>query len=76
MKRLLAIIAIFEAFSLSFFMLNLWYFAFINGESVSIQINAFGEMWGEYLLWLILTPVLVLGLHYTLEEFRSHEKDY
>lgn len=71
MKRLLMIIAIFEAFSLSFLVLNLWFLAFLNGDSVSIQINAFGEMWPEYLLWLVLTPILVLGLHYTVEEVRQ-----
>jgi len=65
------LIAIFEAFGLSLFMFNLWYLAFLNGSSVTIQINSYGEMWVEYVLWLILTPILVLGLHYTIEEVQS-----
>lgn len=68
MRRLIAVLAIFEAFALSLCMMNLWYLAFLNGGTVTISINSYGEMWPEYLLWLVVTPILVLGLHYAVEE--------
>ena len=73
MKQLIALIAIFEAFALSLFMMNVWYLALLNGESITLQINSYGEMWLEYILWMILTPILVLGLHYAVEEVRAVE---
>lgn len=69
MKRLIAIVAVFEAFGLAFLALNLWFFASVQGGSVTVAVDAFGERWAEYVLWLVLTPVLVLGLHYTLDAF-------
>jgi len=71
MRQLLSLIAVFEAFALSLFMLNVWYLAFINGQSITLYIGRFEEVWVEYVLWLVLTPVLVLGLHYTIEEIRA-----
>ena len=68
MKRLLAVVAMFEAFSLSVLMLNGWFVASLHGGTVTVSVDAFGEMWVEYVLWLVLTPVLVLGFHYALEE--------
>ena len=54
-------------------MINIWYLARLNGQSITLRINAYGEMWVEYVLWLVLTPVLVLGLHYTVEQIQSPE---
>lgn len=71
MKQLLALIAVFEAFALSLFLLNIWYIAFLNGQSITLHVDTFGEAWIEYLLWLVITPILVLGLHYTIEEIRT-----
>lgn len=73
MKRLVAVAALFEAFSLSILFINGWFVAMLNGGSVTVSIDAFGEMWFEYVLWLVLTPVLLLGFHYLLEEL-SGEK--
>jgi len=67
MKRLLAVVAVFEAFALATFALNLWFLASLQGGTLTISVDAFGERWAEYVLWLVLTPILVLGLHYTLE---------
>jgi len=72
-KRLISLIAVFEAFALSVFMINIWYLALLNGQSITLRIDAYGEMWVEYVLWLVLTPVLVLGLHYTVEQIQSPE---
>ena len=65
-RRLLALIALFEMAALSVVLANLWFLALRNGGRVTIHVDLFGEMWAEYLLWLVLTPVLVLGLHYAL----------
>lgn len=67
MKRLLAVISVFEAFSLALLALNIWFFVSLQGGSVTLSVDAFDERWAEYVLWLVLTPILVLGLHYTLE---------
>jgi uncharacterized membrane protein len=71
MKRLVAVIAVFEAFSLALILINIWFLAALNGGSIMLTVTAYGERWAEYLLWLVLTPVLVLGFHYTLEQVRA-----
>jgi uncharacterized membrane protein len=68
MKRLVTVIAVFEAFSLAVVLINVWFVAMLNGGSMRIAIDAYGEMWLEYVLWLVLTPVLVVGFYYALEE--------
>lgn len=67
MKRLLAVISVFEAFSLAFLLLNIWFYISLQGGSVTVSVEMFDERWAEYVLWLVVTPILVLGLHYTLE---------
>jgi uncharacterized membrane protein len=68
MKRLVTVIAVFEAFSLAIIFINVWFVAMLNGGTMRIAIDAYGEMWLEYVLWLVLTPVLVVGFYYALEE--------
>lgn len=68
MKRLVTVIAVFEAFSLAIIFINVWFVAMLNGGTMRIAIDAYGEMWFEYVLWLVLTPVLVVGFYYALEE--------
>lgn len=65
-RRLVALLALFEMAALSVVLANLWFLAFRNGGRVTLHIDLFGEMWIEYVLWLLLTPVLVLGFHYAL----------
>lgn len=65
-RRLVALLALFEMATLSIVTANVWFFAFRNGGRVTVHVDLFGEMWVEYVLWLVLTPVLVLGLHYAL----------
>lgn len=71
MKRLVTVIAVFEAFSLAVVFINVWFVAMLNGGTMRIAIDAYGEMWLEYVLWLVLTPVLVVGFYYTLEELST-----
>jgi len=71
MKRLITVIAVFEAFSLSIVLMNVWFVAMLNGGTMRLSIDAYGEMWAEYVLWLVLTPVLLLGLYYVLEELST-----
>ncbi len=74
MKRLVTVIAVFEAFSLAVVFLNVWFVAMLNGGSVWLAVDAYGEMWLEYVLWLVLTPILVVGFYYTLEELSTGQK--
>jgi hypothetical protein len=46
----------------------LWFGARAHGGSLTIMIDEFGEAEIEYLLWVVLTPFLTLGLYYFVEE--------
>lgn len=59
-------LALFEMAALSVILVNLWFMALRNGGRVTLHVDLFGEMRVEYVLWLVLTPVLTLGLHYAL----------
>ncbi len=56
--------ALFEAFAPAFVLIAIWFVAFLNGGTITLRINAYGKVWAEYVLWRVLTPVLVLGGHY------------
>ncbi|MFC7133611.1 MULTISPECIES: hypothetical protein [Salinibaculum] len=68
MRELIKRLALFEAFSLALLSINIWFLAYANGGTLRLAINTYDEMWLEYALWLILTPILVLGAHYILED--------
>jgi hypothetical protein len=41
---------------------QVWVLAFINGDSVVVYINLFGEKTSELILWIIAFPILTYGL--------------
>lgn len=68
MRQLIKILAVFEAFALAFTFINIWFLAFLNGGKLTIHLNLYSEVWAEYVLWLLLTPLLVLGSHYIIQD--------
>jgi hypothetical protein len=46
----------------------LWFAARAHGGSLTIMIDEFDEAGVEYLLWLVVTPLVTLGLYYVVEE--------
>jgi len=50
MKRLLAVVSVFEAFALATFARNRWFSPSPQGGSVTFTVDAFGERWAAYLL--------------------------
>jgi hypothetical protein len=46
----------------------LWFGARANGGTLTIMIDEFDEAGVEYLLWLVVTPLVTLGLYYVVEE--------
>ncbi|WP_135806343.1 hypothetical protein [Halorussus marinus] len=67
LKDVVEILGIFSMFGLSVFAYLAWWLAFHNGGTVRIDVTAFGELWLEYLLWLVVTPLITLGLYYYVE---------
>jgi hypothetical protein len=63
-RSLIKTLALFEATALSLLVIMMWFAAFANDGTVTLYIDRFGEAGVEYLMWLVLTPILVLGLHY------------
>jgi len=63
-RSLMKTLAVFEMAALSLLLAQVWFLALANGGRVTIAIDAYGEAGLEFVLWLVLTPVLVLGLHY------------
>ncbi|WP_135855035.1 hypothetical protein [Halorussus salinus] len=68
LKEVIEILGIFSMFALSVFVYLVWWLAFYQGGQVSLQINVFEEMWFEYVLWLIVTPLITLSMYYYLKE--------
>lgn len=67
-RSLIKTLAVFEMAGLSLVLILLWFAALGNGGSVTVTIAQFDEAYVEFVLWLLLTPVLALGLHYYLVE--------
>lgn len=66
-KRKIEILAVVEAFFFSYLLWAFWMHAYINGGTLTIAVDYFGEAVPELVLWFLWTPVSVLGLSYYLE---------
>lgn len=67
-RGLIKTLAFAVAWQCAMLLMLLWFAALANGGTLTIMINEFGEAGIEYVLWLIVTPLLTLGLYYILEE--------
>jgi len=68
LKELIEILGIFSMFGLSVFVYLVWWVAFKHGGDVWLRVNVFGEMWFEYLLWMVVTPLITLAMYYYLKQ--------
>lgn len=76
LKEAIEILGIFSMFALSVLVYLLWWLAFREDGQLQLKLNLFGEMWVEYLLWVVITPIITLAIYYYLkEENRSATED-
>lgn len=45
----------------------IWAVAFLNGGKIVVSINQYGELWPEFLLWILITIIITVGLTSYLE---------
>lgn len=67
-KEAIEILGIFSMFGLSVFAYLAWWLAFHQGGRLVIDVNFAGEMWIEYLLWAVITPLITLSMFYYLKQ--------
>lgn len=68
LKEAIEILGIFSMFAMSVVLYLVWWLAFREGGQLRIHVNMFGEMWVEYLLWVIVTPLITLAMYYYLKQ--------
>lgn len=68
LKEIIEILGIFSMFALSVFVYLVWWLAFKEGGQIWLKINVFGEMWVEYALWVVVTPLITLAMYYYLKQ--------
>ena len=75
-KEVIEILGIFSMFALSVFAYLIWWLAFQQGGRIWINVNFVGEMWIEYALWGVITPLITLSMYYYLkQENRTRKAD-
>lgn len=67
-KEGIEVLGIFSMFALSVFAYLMWWLAFHQGGRIWIDVNFAGEMWLEYALWAIITPLITLSMYYYLKQ--------
>ncbi|MFC4357765.1 hypothetical protein ACFO0N_07360 [Halobium salinum] len=67
LKELIEVLGIFSMFGMSVFTYLVWWVAFKQGGTIQLHIDFFGEMWFEYVLWMVVTPVITLAMYYYLK---------
>jgi len=45
--------------------------AYVRGGSVLVEIDAVGEMWPEFIILAIVSPIFAVGLFYAVESIRG-----
>lgn len=68
LKEVVEILGIFSMFAMSIVVYLLWWLAFREGGQLQLRIDMFGEMWVEYVLWIVVTPLITLAMYYYLKE--------
>lgn len=59
---------------LSFLLIAMWCLAFLNGGSIIVNINSYGEMYFELGLNFVLILVIWYGYILALREFQSNKR--
>jgi len=54
---------------------QVWLLAMINGGTITVSVDMFGEMWPEYVLWFLIWPIMTLGLYYIVEDHLAQDAD-
>lgn len=62
------LVALVHLTSLSIVLTSVWFVAFIAGGTTTVHIDAVGEMWIEYALFLVTWPVTSVGLYLLITE--------
>lgn len=75
LKEAIEILGIFSMFALSVVVYLVWWVAFRAGGQLHLRIDMFGEMWVEYLLWVIVTPLITLAMYYYLKQENRTPRD-
>jgi uncharacterized membrane protein len=68
LKEAIEILGIFSMFALSVFVYLVWWLAFQEGGQIWLNINIFGELWLEYVLWVVVTSLITLAMYYYLKQ--------
>ena len=73
-KEGIEVLGIFLMFALSIFSYLIWWLAFQQGGRIWVDVNFVGEMWVEYAMWGVITPLITLSMYYYLkQENRTRE---
>lgn len=62
-RRLIEIWSITVAHALTLLLLLIWIGAYVNGNSLVVTINEYGEKYPELIIWAVVVPALTVGLH-------------
>lgn len=65
-RQLVEVLGIFTMFGFTVFAYLTWFLAFLSGGRAWIHVNVVGEMYVEYLLWLVVTALVTLSFYYYL----------
>jgi len=71
MRQFIELLAILWMFGLVTVLNAIWWFAFFDDGTTTVHIDLYGEMWPEFFAWMIVTAVLVVGLHNYLKTFEA-----
>lgn len=67
-RQLVEVLGVFTMFGFTVFAYLAWFLAFVSGGRTWISINIVGEMYVEYLLWIVVTAIVTLSFYYYLTE--------
>lgn len=61
-RRIIEALAVVATFASTVTFYLVWWIAYVNGGRAVVAINVVGEAWLEYLLWILVTAVIAVGL--------------
>ena len=66
MRELVEVLGVFIMFAFTLFAYLAWFLAFVSGGRAYIHVNVIGEMYVEYLIWIVVTAIVTLSFYYYL----------